>query len=924
MDNIRIFSAKSLRLPGLKDALEAEGLHWDNACHIGATGNLVGGLQFNEVVDTEVSKTKKLDLRAVPIAILIDMVREFSCVPRASVGEDDSREFTKQIEFWNRDIQSRRFSRNVQLINSFDKFLREIRNDENKYSATALWHGRESFLHDMGQLIDAGVRPDDLKISESDPSHQIALAKAIWLHLEHQYDYLNSARELFWPEGIIPKSTLVRLSDAMLACFGPLKGTNEVREVILHGFYFYTPIQWAFFKILSAHPKFRLNFIIHDDGKSTVFESWRHYFNLRQDMPKPQVLQVQSSISESGQLFQSALSGRFVELSTQITIQKFVDVGAFLRAEDVESVLAIEGPPKADLFAADIKGIRRLTKNMTLSRAETDVDLSRLPAGIYLLRLHDAVRPAPPNNGEGEQVQYVFHPELILDCFSSGYLKVDGQDARKWYSSLKRSISYFEDCQDVQEWNSRAEQLVDLVQNVVPTFDPVPTEPCMTERFRQQVSNPLRMVPWLDISLDDAQGIQSGIRVLSQAVRNLFSAEQVSLKDHLVRLKLLLSEALQQVSIEERKQIESMIETLGSTDHLTLGITAVLDLIKGLLSKPDQRDDDDARDIALGDPKERIKPLRYLDKYILKPASQPIHLFGMSDIGFPKRVEPLQWPFGFDDFKKVFPKGLQLLQLRRETSTLSDLYLLWLALDASSTEAQLRMSWIEDWQGQIQGPSPFLALLMNYVKLDVAIRSIIGGIDVTQPSDEMTIEPRFAPVPIDQEGIRTAEDCGAAQDALPSGVRATIHICQRRFMMQWIVGSSPSFIATHHLSMLYGNIRSCLVRLSRGKSEFAESICDRTFTHLTSSQRESSWTKSVVCDQSFEGGPNPSWILTLGGSRSGTRAIDKAYQFSMPNAPDELIPELEYSDDLLPKGVSDPDICTNCPLKDRCADAKFK
>ena len=98
MDNIRIFSAKSLRLPVLKDALEAQGLYWDNACHIGATGNLVGGLQLKEGVDAGVPKTKKAGLRAVPIVVLIDMVREFSCVPRASVGEDDTLEFTKQIE----------------------------------------------------------------------------------------------------------------------------------------------------------------------------------------------------------------------------------------------------------------------------------------------------------------------------------------------------------------------------------------------------------------------------------------------------------------------------------------------------------------------------------------------------------------------------------------------------------------------------------------------------------------------------------------------------------------------------------------------------------------------------------------------------------------------------------------------------------
>ena len=210
------------------------------------------------------------------------------------------------------------------------------------------------------------------------------------------------------------------------------------------------------------------------------------------------------------------------------------------------------------------------------------------------------------------------------------------------------------------------------------------------------------------------------------------------------------------------------------------------------------------------------------------------------------------------------------------------------------------------------------------VKLDGAIRSVIGGINVTQPADEMTIEPRFAPVRIEQEDIRTADDCAAAQDALPPGVRATIHICQRRFMMQWIVGSSPSFIATHHLSMLYGNIRSCLVRLRREESEFAENICDRAFTHFTSGQRESSWTKSVVCDQSFRGGPDPSWILTLDGSRFGKGTIDKAYQFSIPNAPNKPIPSLKYSYNLLPKGVSDPKICKHCPLKDRCADAGFE
>ena len=57
------------------------------------------------------------------------------------------------------------------------------------------------------------------------------------------------------------------------------------RTIVHHGFYFYSPVQWAFFQALARVPDVDQVFIVHDDGDNPAFSTWRYFFRTEWKMP---------------------------------------------------------------------------------------------------------------------------------------------------------------------------------------------------------------------------------------------------------------------------------------------------------------------------------------------------------------------------------------------------------------------------------------------------------------------------------------------------------------------------------------------------------------------------------------------------------------------------------------------------------------
>ena len=106
----------------------------------------------------------------------------------------------------------------------------------------------------------------------------------------------------------------------------------------------------------------------------------------------------------------------------------------------------------------------------------------------------------------------------------------------------------------------------------------------------------------------------------------------------------------------------------------------------------------------------------------------------------------------------------------------------------------------------------------------------------------------------------------------------------------------------------------------------ARRLCDDLWRQLTAGERCSSALRRVVHPRAREGAKT-AWLLTLAGSRSGDRPLDRAYTAADAGAR-RAGRELAAADDgFLPPGPPDTDrkteICGACPVKDRCLEARL-
>jgi hypothetical protein len=173
------------------------------------------------------------------------------------------------------------------------------------------------------------------------------------------------------------------------------------------------------------------------------------------------------------------------------------------------------------------------------------------------------------------------------------------------------------------------------------------------------------------------------------------------------------------------------------------------------------------------------------------------------------------------------------------------------------------------------------------------------------------------------------QEISAALEVLDARAIASSLICSRRFAIQWAMGNSSAFLASHHQSMLFGNTIGSVSRRAHIAEEDATRICDDLWRFMTNGERASSRSKARVVANGPTADPE-AWPLTLGGSRAGDDVISRAYQHALQRNqvprnilhPNVVAP---MADVFLParnENAGDVDICRDCPVKSRCLVAR--
>lgn len=902
----RVLASPSLFHGSIEQALHAAGVRWSDACHVTATGSIATALRAQGTP-------------AIPIATLLDLVTlphwesttaiaDVSDFPgRAILAAANEKGFRDETERWRRSVSRLRFRLEFDLSRALRTYARDVLSWSEE--ARLLVSGRREFFRSIEALEASGFRPADLQAQSR--FQQSALDA--WEALISQVPNLSKTRELLW--GFDRNMGIGSVNRALNQAFSHVDN-RPVEHVLLHGFYFFTPPQWALFQLMDDGGEFEQIFLVHDDGEHPAFATWRQFFyNHEWRLPKPQRLHMPNySPPQRAAALDRALSGQPLERRDMENVQvtRYRNV-----AEFAEEFLPTSG--EARIYSPDHATIDNYALRLSRPGDNDAVDISDLPIGTYILNLHSLVDLRP-----GESPRVRLRESSLRDILSSGYLPATGVvEQVSLPSVLDRALPFFEGCDLGHEWVERALALSRLIRSDVTEFGVRTTAATDAERIASHAGNPLRAVPWADLTTDEADALHLSIDALVRAAREIADVERVEMGEYLGDLRQRLKAGMDHLSQAESQAVLSKLESAGDLNDELVSVDEVVEVVRLLLGRqvvgPQRPSDEDQGSEGEGGETRKVAPLRDLDVLAYFPSDGPLHLANLSDKSFPRSARAVGWPFSLSaiggdlaDHQRI---AHQIMQAREWQSGLSDSYLLHLALCAlkpSEDSAQsLRLSYVEQLSGRPLNLSPLVSLLVAPLQAhhDPELRAYLGGVTPGRAEPRARNDGALSvPAPVSRPSSST-EVLELDRRAL-----ATAIVCQRRFALQWVLGQTASYRARHHFTMIFGNVIGFLQWRGLDRSR-ARATCDDLWRFVTPGQRRSSEAKARVLGRNLT-----AWLATLGGSY--TPEYGKAYDFAKGSG-DVQVPLLSGGADLrvLPVGVHREEVCRHCPVKDRCLDS---
>lgn len=875
---------------GLVDVSEATlratfgglGVDFDSCAHVTANESLAkvmrtAGLRAISAVElTDVMVWDSMPNRLrIPIADYPTMPDDESD-PKADVDP-----VGRSLSTWRRTITGNRIGFRLHVDNVLRTYLREVSPDED--SATLLRRSVRDFRSTLEFLSAANLGADDF--DSADPLMKAALDA--WRHVESVVpEFCNVRRDLWEHHGKIATPTTAQSKDVRRRLDETLRHVFQFDggkvQVLLHGFFFFTPQQWALFQLLKSHPSVDMCFVVHDDASDRAFETWRHYFVQRWAMPSVRYLDLPASIVRSGTL-RSSLEGRRVDADPVVNVTRlvrFANATEFVRDVKFHERSVGQEERKPLLFAPAPDDVERFVERMSSASTSSTVNLANLPVGQFLLAAHECVEFVGANVPE-----CTLDAGRLIDMVASTFLDspADGIRPSNHLPALRRAMPFFADLRRADDWVERAVALERLVIGEVAQLGARDADHTDVQRMSTAVDNELRQVPWCDLSADEVSMVRHAVEAANAVIEEIASEGLRRADNYVAWIRKRLERAMANLDPAGRDEIERKLHGVGVGMSGVLDPEGIRDVVGMILGREvDNGPGDDVREGR------KVKDVRSLDALGFRRSTVDVHVANLAETVFPAKTFPYGWPFSEAALKSVVGRRVsrEILATRVATAPLGDLYLFKLALDGVGPTSTLTLSWIGEARGEYHNPSTLLNLVTEPRVRSKEVKSRTGGFSLSPAVQGQPIGGARAtppPRPFDREKSGDALDASVA--ALPPVVKGSALVCPRRFVMQWALGPSGSFQSPHQHSMLYGNVLGAISRRRRFvipgtvAREVRANLAADLWRHLTSGLRYSSLRKRRI-HETEDRRPSADWrwIFTIGGKRDGGKPTDRAYQ----------------------------------------------
>jgi len=642
----------------------------------------------------------------------------------------------------------------------------------------------DSMLSSIILLEQACVKPEDFNTKDD---RNLELLVGAWKNLIEKNPSINRFRN---------KMASMTNKEAWRNVFKialNMASLEGVDTLVFHGFYYITPQQEHIMRLLEESG-FKLIFLIpYDERFPYVYEIWDDTYSEERGYPPKSKWHIEKSTFDDpyGNIFE----GKEATIRNDLQIKEYASIIEFV--DDVKHIKQ----KGFSIYSSDYKAANKMLKDF-FPEDYGDRKILSYPIGQFISTL---------NRMWDDELQTIaLSEENLIECFSSGWLSVDGVAGKEYLQDLVYILPFFNGCNTIEEWEKRITLFKEIQEKVIAPFEVEFDADEAISRWQEAIGSPLKNFSMFAVPTDSLNVILTLIRQLLSMAKELFGKKDaVRIQDHVHALSLILKkhEMSNEIYPEEQEIIGSIFEQLGEMDDFNplvhpADIARALDLfICGKFEEGEIQTDK----IGL------VYPLYFIDAACIKNKSK-VHIC-MADVeSLPGGNKDYVWPLTGKKIKEVYENTnntliINLIQIM-EANTLCNRYFTYCALK----NKEVTISWVSANGEKLLAPSPYIKLLQT-----------MTGIEIEPPARYGISRNRIADT-VMSPGRINAYDNDLAPENMIKEARMDYALCPMKYVLGYITESHPTYQSDFQQTYALNALISGIYNLMKDKGMTVDEV----------------------------------------------------------------------------------------------------
>ncbi|OIK09733.1 hypothetical protein [Bacillus sp. MUM 13] len=717
----------------------------------------------------------------------------------------------------------------------------------------AVRRNKADVLLTIRMLAELGIKPSDLRECAQTKNEQVL--SQVWEQLEKKDEQTKYFKRLDWFHFALkrqrPNSFRNMINERLMEKYRwdkehqPEIRVNPVnlhvnQTIVLHGFYFLTPIQQLIFQGLKQagtdiiflqfyNSKFPGTFsflknILGEDNDWVSEDKW--HVSAFRDEQSDLSADFLASLFEPNVHIQKPASNRI----SQIRYKNLYQWMQVFKNDTIDKNTA--GETSVNHLTAAGENIQQRLQEFFPDESLSKRNFLSYPIGQYIMHLHKIW-----NQETKEQMVDI---NTLKECFLSPWLYVKESAAgEKKYASdylhyLEMIKDFFPQSMTLKKWIENLDLLIKNIQDgpfLSHDLNSLPEH----ARFIDEIKNPIKKIGPYSIKKEDLEHIKTILELMNGHVKQLFREDKVffTLLEYYNLLQKIWMGSLRIEDLQnhEKKLIKKLEEVFQYNRNPLIDreyhIEDIAEAVHVLLGASlDNKDDDDEpptkRLIHLGS-------IAEIDGMIFE--GKDIHVSGLDEFSFPKFSPTLPWPLTIKTVEKLRIKSpsLKALLLRENHKELIPRYLFFVLLSGTQS---ITLSWFKDWDGKQElERSIYLKLIED---LSVISREVKAG-KVNLPHEQSEF--------LKDDTVNYEQSFSSYSEYALS----ELNLCKRRFFYSYIVQPYSVYQTDFHFSFLYSNLYKLLSQLGTDPALMMKQV----FPYWSDFKREAKSRSALIFNTPF-------------------------------------------------------------------------